>query len=93
MAKRDISSVNHIILTCNGSDCKRKGSKQLEKCARQLARELGIKRSTMLLKMKCTGLCKQAPVVILQPTNQFVLKATEQSLTEAICGMCSAAAE
>ena len=71
-------------MMCNGSDCRKGGAKELRKCARRVARELGEKKSTMFVRTKCAGLCKQAPVVVIQPANEFVLDADEKSLEKAM---------
>jgi NADH:ubiquinone oxidoreductase subunit E len=82
MGKRDVSKIQNVVMTCNGSDCRKRGSKELGRCARRIARDLGARKSTMFLQTKCAGLCKQAPVVVVQ--NEVVVKADEKSVTRAI---------
>jgi len=84
MGKRDVSKIRNVVMACNGSDCQKRGGKQLQKCARRVARDLGQKKTTMFVRTKCAGLCKQAPVVMIQPANEFVLKADEDAVEEAL---------
>lgn len=84
MGKRNVDGICNVVMTCNGSDCKRRGSKDLERCARRVARDLGSKKTTMFVRTKCTGLCKQAPVIMIQPANEFVLEADEKSVEKAL---------
>ena len=76
MGKKDVSKICNLVLICNGSDCKKGGAKDLKKCARKVVREEGARKSTMFIRTKCAGLCKQGPVVVIQPANEFVLDAT-----------------
>lgn len=84
MGKRDVSKIQNVIMTCNGSDCRKNGAKGLHRCARRVAAELGAKKSTMFVRTRCTGLCKQGPIVVIQPANEFVLDADEASLEKAL---------
>ncbi len=84
MGKRDVSKICNVVLICNGSDCKKGGSKSLAKCARRVAREMGAKKTTMFVNTKCTGLCEQGPIVMIQPANEFVVEADEKSVEKAL---------
>lgn len=80
MGKRDVSKIQNVILTCNGSDCRKRGAKDLQKCAQRVTKDLGQKGCTMFMRTKCAGLCKQGPVVVVQPANRFLLAPSEQTL-------------
>ena len=84
MGQKDISKICNLVLICNGSDCRKGGAKDLKKCARRVVKDVGAKKSTMLVRTKCTGLCKQGPVVVIQPANEFVLEADEKALEKAL---------
>lgn len=84
MGKRDVSKIRHVVMTCNGSDCRKRGAKELGKCARKTASEMGAKKSTMFVQTQCTGLCKQAPVMVIQPANEFVLEASPKLVRRAL---------
>ena len=84
MGKKDVSKISNVVLICNGSDCKKGGAKELKQCARRVVRDVGAKKSTMLVRTKCTGLCKQGPVVVIQPANEFVTDASPKSLEKAL---------
>lgn len=84
MGKKDVSKICNVVLICNGSDCRKAGAKELRKCANRVAKDVGARKSTMLVRTKCTGLCKQGPVVVIQPANEFVLDAAPKSLEKAL---------
>ncbi len=77
MAKNP-TDIQNVVMICNGSDCKKRGAKEIGKALRGCAREHGCKKSTMFVRTKCTGLCKNAPVVCVQPNNKWVTKATPE---------------
>ncbi|MEZ4458629.1 MAG: (2Fe-2S) ferredoxin domain-containing protein [bacterium] len=81
---RDLNRFQHVVMICQGKDCKKEGSKELAKAVKDCARELGLHRHTMIVKTKCTGSCKSAPVMCVQPSNQWVVKATPQSAADAL---------
>lgn len=62
---KDYENYCHFVFVCNGKDCCKSGAKDLQK---QFSRELkdrGLKGSAKVIKTKCTGRCKQAPVAIV----------------------------
>lgn len=65
MAK-DYSKFCNFIFVCNGSDCKENGCKALQKSLEKKLRELDLKDTTKVVKTKCTGRCKEGPVVIVK---------------------------
>lgn len=77
MAK-DPDKIENVVLICNGSDCRKRGAKEIGKAMRGCAREHGCKKSTMFVRTKCTGLCNSAPVVCVQPTNKWLTKTTPE---------------
>ncbi|MBN3519612.1 (2Fe-2S) ferredoxin domain-containing protein [Algoriphagus lutimaris] len=66
-----MESKRKLVFVCGGSDCKKAGSKILNK---EIARELKsseLKGQCKLIKTKCMDFCKSAPVVIV---GEFVCK-------------------
>ena len=66
-------------MICNGSDCKKKGSKDLYKTCRQTLKDLSCTKETLVVRSECTGLCKQAPVVCIGGTK-ILAAATNKTL-------------
>ena len=78
--KKQVEDIKAVVLVCHGSDCKKKGAKGLAKAARGCLRELGHKRSALVVRTKCNGFCKKAPLVSLQPQNAWVVEADEKGV-------------
>ena len=75
---------DHMVVICNGSDCKKAGAKALRKTAKSKLRELGLNKQSIIVKTKCTGNCKRAPVACVQPLNRWLFKVDEEDLIAAI---------
>ena len=84
MGKGRIQRIQNVVISCQGADCRKAGAKKLRACAKRVVRDMGCNRNTMMVKTKCTGLCKQAPVMIIQPANEFVTQATPRSVEKAL---------
>ncbi len=54
------------------------GSKRLEKVFYGELKNLGIKDETKIIKTKCTGRCKEAPVVVVE--NQWLTQVKEKNV-------------
>ena len=80
---RKTEDIQHLVMICTGSDCTKKGAKKIGKSIRDCARKHGCKKDTMIVQTKCTGLCKQAPVVFIQRGNRWVTGATEKRAVKA----------
>ena len=81
---RDLENVHTVILVCHGSDCKKAGAKKLAKAARECARTAGKRKETMVIRTRCTGQCKRAPIVSLQPQRIWLTDTTEDDLHHAL---------
>jgi NADH:ubiquinone oxidoreductase subunit E len=60
-----MESKRKLIFVCGGSDCKKAGSKSLNK---EIANELNskeLKGQCKLIRTKCMDFCKSAPIVIV----------------------------
>lgn len=53
-----------IIYLCDGKKCC-KYNKEVKDCLKDLVKENGLKKKVTLEKMKCQGMCKQAPVLCI----------------------------
>lgn len=50
-----------VIYFCNGKKCC-KYNKEVKDCLKNLVKDNGLKDKVVIAKMKCQGICKQAPV-------------------------------
>lgn len=67
------------IYCCTGSKCKKKGGKELAKSLKQLIKEAKLKGKVKVVKTGCNDFCKFAPVVSIQPKNEWILAEHEQT--------------
>lgn len=80
---RNPELIRHIVVICNGSDCSKKGAKNIGKAVRKCAKEMDCREETLVIRSKCAGLCGSAPVVTVQPKNQWITKATPKKVVDA----------
>lgn len=66
MGKEDYHKIKHFVFTCNGKDCKANGAKEIGTELKKVLKEEGLQDSTKVIKTKCTGRCKEGPVVIIK---------------------------
>jgi NADH:ubiquinone oxidoreductase subunit E len=52
------------VFVCGGSDCKKNGSKEVQKAVAKELKAQGLRGKVKVIKTKCTGRCKEGPVVI-----------------------------
>lgn len=64
MGKKEYNHIQDFVFVCTGKDCK-SGSKSLQKAFKEALDKNGLKKTSKVIKTKCTGRCKQAPVVIV----------------------------
>ena len=76
---KKVNKISQLVVICNGSDCKKKGSKDLYKTCRQSLKDLGCAKETLVVRSECTGLCKQAPVVCIGG-EKVIASATNKTL-------------
>ena len=82
--KSKFDRIENVLLICNGKDCKKRGAKELRKAARSKLREMGKRRSTHIVRTKCNGFCKIAPVVSIQPQNVWLSETDEEEIQRVI---------
>lgn len=81
------------VLVCVGSKCKKKGANKLRRAAKETLKERGWRRRSMVLRTRCTGNCKRAPVCGLLPENTWIERASAADLSDAIEAHIDAAEE
>ncbi|HAS41713.1 MAG TPA: hypothetical protein DCS93_14640 [Microscillaceae bacterium] len=62
-------------LVCTGKKCGSKGGYSHYKNLRGMIRKEGAKDDLQVMRLQCTGNCKQAPVVGLMPKNKWYAQA------------------
>ncbi|MBL6447397.1 (2Fe-2S) ferredoxin domain-containing protein [Fulvivirga sp. 29W222] len=76
------------IFVCSAKDCKKNGSKRLEKLLSGKVKNSNLKSSVEVIKTKCMGHCKKGPNVILN--NSLHHKVKENDL-DSLLAQCKAA--
>lgn len=64
MGKKDFSHIEDFVFVCTGKDCK-PNSKPLQKAFKEALEKNGLRKTSKVIKTKCTGRCKEAPVIII----------------------------
>lgn len=84
MAKlpKRLERTEHVVLVCEGSDCKKNGAKAVRKALKSHIKARGVRKSVLLLKTKCTDHCKRGPICGFQPANEWLAGATPSSACE-----------
>ena len=77
---KQLKRATSFVLICHGSDCKKAGAKPLTAAAKAHLRALKLQRSCAILKLKCTGACKQAPICGVLPSGHWLERATAEQL-------------
>ena len=72
------------VVVCTGKKCRKNGAKDIAKAAKKAVRARGLKKQVPVLKTACTGHCKCAPVVSVQPTNVWIWARTEEKTVDRI---------
>ena len=62
---KDYNKYCQFVFVCTGKDCCKKGGKELQKQFSKELKERGLKGTAKVIKTKCTGRCKEAPVAIV----------------------------
>ncbi|WP_249755634.1 (2Fe-2S) ferredoxin domain-containing protein [Microvenator marinus] len=81
---RDLRKIQNVVLVCQGKDCKKNGAKDVLCGVKSALKDLGAHRETMIVKTKCTGQCKKAPVMGIQPHGVWLTEGTEKSAAATI---------
>jgi NADH:ubiquinone oxidoreductase subunit E len=78
MSKKKIEFPKKSIFLCQGSSCKEEGNKDLAKHLKHFIKENHLKNSCGVFKLGCIGKCKHAPIMSLQPKNQWFSNISEK---------------
>ena len=68
-----------VVLACIGSKCK-SDNKKLIAALKDACKAQGLKNEVECIKHYCTGRCKHAPVLALQPQNIWFEEADEKDI-------------
>lgn len=82
--KAKVRDYESHVLICKGSDCKKRGSKEVKKAMKDELRAVGINRDTRLDSVECLGLCKHGPNAIVYPSGTWYLGLDEADATEVV---------
>lgn len=68
---KKIEGAEKVIFICEGKKC---GcySKQLRKAFKSAIKEAGLKKEILIARMGCSDNCKCAPVISVQPKNEWI---------------------
>ncbi len=72
------------VLVCKGSDCKKRGSKDIRKALKTELRAAGVNGDVRVDSVDCLGLCKHGPNVVVHPSGTWYLGLTEDSIPEIV---------
>ncbi len=62
---KDYDKVCQFVFVCKGSDCKKKGGKQLLKSFNKTLKSTNRSKSAVVIETKCMNRCKEAPTVVV----------------------------
>ena len=72
------------VLVCKGGDCKKRGSKDVQKALKDELRASGMNRDVRLDSVDCLGLCKHGPNAIVYPSGTWYLGLIEADAPEIV---------
>jgi NADH:ubiquinone oxidoreductase subunit E len=71
-----------VVYICTGSKCKKKGSKDIYKDLKSRLKDEGLNKEIEIIKTECTGRCKFAPVLSIQPANAWLRELNEGDVSQ-----------
>ncbi|CAA9387449.1 MAG: hypothetical protein AVDCRST_MAG22-352 [uncultured Rubrobacteraceae bacterium] len=72
------------VLVCKGGDCKKRGSKDVQKALKSELRAGGMNGDVRMDSVECLGLCKHGPNVVVYPSGTWYLGVIEQDAPEIV---------
>lgn len=84
MSTKDINTIQHHILICEGKSCAKKGGDFLFHNLKEKLSGKKQKNTVLLSKVHCTGNCKQSPVMAVYPSGTWYGKITSKILKRII---------
>ena len=82
MAK-EVEAAPKVVFICSGSKCK-KHNRELLKYFKDAIKEHALKKEVEIVRISCTGRCKLAPIVSIQPNNKWYSKVDEKGVKSLI---------
>jgi NADH:ubiquinone oxidoreductase subunit E len=77
---KKLDAPEKVIFICDGKKCC-KYSKDIRRCFKEELKEAGLKKHVDLIYTDCTGNCKHAPVISIQPKNVWIGDLTEKAVS------------
>lgn len=71
---RGPAAFSHAIFVCTGGDCSDAGSRRIARRVEKALKERGLRKKARVFRMKCTGYCKLAPVIAIQPEGCWLMR-------------------
>jgi len=71
-----------IFYCCQGSKCKKNGSKDVAKQLKKEIKQRGLKDQVWVIKTLCTGHCEKGPIVCVQPDNIWYKEVEEKGVSK-----------
>lgn len=81
---KNLKRADLFVMVCNGSKCKKKGAKSLARTAKRTLKDEEWFRRAQILRIKCTGNCKSAPVCGVLPQGEWLAQAKDDGLRRLI---------
>ena len=72
------------VLVCKGGDCKKRGSKDVQRALKDELRAAGMNRDVRIDSVECLGLCKHGPNAIVYPSGTWYLGLIEADAPEIV---------
>lgn len=83
-ARAKVRDYGSHVLFCNGSDCKKRGAKEVRQTFKEELRANGMNREVRTDTVDCLGLCKHGPNVVVYPSGTWYLGLTEHEVPEIV---------
>ena len=77
---KNLERAEFFVLVCQGSDCKKRGAKEIAKRAKKQLKAKKWFRRSQVLKTRCTGNCKKAPVCGIVPNGRWITRASPEDV-------------
>ena len=87
LTAKHLNKVECVVIICNGKDCKKKGY-ELKRAVKKQLKENGCFKKSLVMCTKCNGMCKQGPIVGVQPANEWVTKANKKKVAKLLDKVC-----
>lgn len=84
MSNKNIDSIKHHILLCEGKSCTKHGSDSLLHILKEKLLHGKKEKSVLITKVYCTGNCKRSPIMVLYPEGTWYGKLTPKILKKII---------